>query len=448
MKRDRIWALLPILSCILIFLSRSAGGGMLADTDTAFLLKQIEIRNNPWSWFVGDWPLLNHFYRPISTLFFEFDWRMYGTNAGGYALTQALIAIACVLAAWWMLVELSGSKAQGAIAGAVFGFWTAGAPVEDWIKSALWILAIVALLGLFQGGFRKVGVVLCALLGIAFWAIHFSPPFMIHSRIVQWLPGRTASVMAIFCFLAVAAYARYERRRQSDPVAEPTALDIPPTRGSSMRSAGNAAERWLIPLMFLSIALALGSYEQAVMLPAILTGVAILFKLQGRKIQWWIPAASWAVLVGYVVLRRVVVPSQTSKYQAQQFRDGPGVGQSLIEFLAPGLNRLTGIRVNLESFPLSYFDGSAWINLIALLGNAVILVWAWRSRNRWAFFASLLFAFVSFLPMAFLKMFEHYYFWPAAFWAWMVVQGCAIGWERLLNAIGPQPIQAPPRTDP
>src|SRR5690349_12884450 len=40
------------------------------------------------------------------------------------------------------------------------------------------------------------------------------------ARMIGWLPGRTASVMTVFCLIALAAYARYERTSARRDAAE------------------------------------------------------------------------------------------------------------------------------------------------------------------------------------------------------------------------------------
>src|SRR5947209_6221642 len=73
MKRWGIALLAVILACVPILLSHVTTHQLLQDSDTAFLLKTVRERQAPLSWFTGDWPLGNHFYRPVSTLTFEMD---------------------------------------------------------------------------------------------------------------------------------------------------------------------------------------------------------------------------------------------------------------------------------------------------------------------------------------------------------------------------------------
>ncbi|RYG37669.1 hypothetical protein EON81_05960, partial [bacterium] len=99
---------LTIALCgVAVWFSRVGSASLLQDSDTAVLLAKIRERGNPLSWFAGDWPLGNHFYRPVSTLSFELDNALYGNHAEGYGATNALLAIACIAALFWMLRELT-----------------------------------------------------------------------------------------------------------------------------------------------------------------------------------------------------------------------------------------------------------------------------------------------------------------------------------------------------
>src|SRR5690606_23965300 len=132
-----------------------------------------------------------------------------------------------------------------------------------------------------------------------------------------WLPGRTASTMLLFALVSMASYARYERlTADRKPALEPTAVDLPATKGSVSVKAGRFAWGWLGGV-FLGLVLALGCYEQAVVLPGVLTGVAVLFLTKRRMPHWGVIAGCWVVLEAYILLRRELVPSDVSGYQAQ-----------------------------------------------------------------------------------------------------------------------------------
>lgn len=439
------WWLLPLYSALWVFLRRGTGPALLQDSDTAFLLLKLGERRNPWSWFWTDWPLENHFYRPVSTLAFEFDRAVYGTNGSGYGLTQAFIAIAGILLATWMLIEICDSLPLGCVAGGLFGFWVAGGSPGLYGAGLAWWAGGLCLLGVLRGRSNLWPAFLAAIAAV-FWFSTIDPPYPIYSRIVAWLPGRTASVMALFCFAGVAAFARYSRGAERK-VRPATSEDVPATQGSSAVGVVKAP-LWIPVFALLCTALAMASYEQAVMMPAILTGVAVLYWLRGSRPRWWVPVASWVVLAGYLVLRKAVVPSGVSRYQGQQLRFGPSVFSSLLDFSLPGLNQRTTILNSFEGFPYSYMTPNPWVSWALLVGNIGLIWVAWNSRHRWTFIGAWLMALFSFMPMAWLKMFEHYYYWPAAFYALAVVIGGVALAEAVVRAWSPPPLVAPRRDSP
>src|ERR1051326_7696300 len=123
MRRWGIWVFLALLLCVPILLSHSRAADLLTDSDTAFLMKVVRERQAPLSWFTGDWPLGNHFYRPLPTLTFELDNRLYGNNPAGYGWTNAILCALCLLALFWMLSELSASPAWAFAGAAILALW-------------------------------------------------------------------------------------------------------------------------------------------------------------------------------------------------------------------------------------------------------------------------------------------------------------------------------------
>lgn len=97
-------------------LARPRSNNLLLDTDTAYLLKKLTEVNNPWHWFTHDWPLGNHFYRPISTILFEFDHRLHQSSGEGFGLTQGMICCLATLSLAWLVTEFTKSLGQGIVA--------------------------------------------------------------------------------------------------------------------------------------------------------------------------------------------------------------------------------------------------------------------------------------------------------------------------------------------
>lgn len=445
MKRWLPWLVVPLVFSVWVVLIRAWGNGLLDDTDTAVLLANIQERGNPWSWFAGDWPLFNHFYRPISTLFFEMDLRLYGMNGSGFGMTSALICAVCIWLAFWVGRELTDRPATAAMGTFVFGIAHVKLVLLTSVFGWIWVLGALSLLGLIRGKFReRFWPVLLAFLGCLFLASMVPGPLDFKNRIVDWLPGRTASVMAIFGLISVAAYARFERLTAGRREAELTSTDLPATKGTVVEKPGRFAWGWVV-VSVLGLVLALGAYEQAVVIPALITGVMILFSLQGRRVHWANLAIFWGILVGYLLLRRALVPSEVSGYQAQQFRDGAGLLNDLLAYLAPGLTSWSVFVGSFEVGVLSLLTSIPWVSGALVFGNVISMVGVWRDRSRWLGVGLLLMGFVAFLPMAWLKFFAHYHYFPAVFYSlFLVVFGqMVLSW--VVEAVSPGRVLAPAR---
>jgi len=431
--------------CALAILAfRASAPGMLDDTDTRVLLATIRERQNPWSWFTGDWPLFNHFYRPISTLAFEFDNWAYGDNAAGYGWTNAGLVAICTMLLAWFVREISDRPGFTVAVTVLFTFWCVG-PTYRLIDACLLLAALALLGGAIRHGRAWLAYVPVALAWL--WlSYEISGVEPLYNRMIAWIPGRTASVMAVFCLAAMAAYARYERLGAARPaVKAPTALDRPATRTTVVAKPPRANWLWAA-FAVVCTALALGSYEQAVMLPACLLGVAVTFRLFGYRPRWSWQAGFWGALVGYLALRSALVPSKPSGYQMQQFRDGPGVYLSLSDYIAPVGGMVPGFLTALEQGIIIFLIAAPWVFLLRLAAE-VGVVYTVRLEWRLALSGYAL-SILAYLPMAWLKLFEHYHFWPMALRAILMVavgaaavQATVIAWSRPVR-------QAPPRRAP
>lgn len=444
MSRWRVAILLVLVAAASLIAFRPSGASALQDTDTAFLLDVIRERNAPLSWFTGDWPLLNHFYRPISTLPFELDNRLYGNQGGGYVLTNAIIAVLCVLALFWFLRELTDRPWIATSGTLLFALWQSPFRLPD-LTWPFWLLGLAILLGgLMRHGFRP-DRFLPALFLLTFLAIELWPEAEIR-QVIGWLPARTATVMTLFCLVAMASYARYERLSAArDARPEPTPLDPPATRTSRIDDfSARPAFGWLL-FAFVAAALAFGSYEQAVMLPAALLGTAIALRRQGLRVRWTPQIGFWLLLVGYLVLRWAILPRETSGYQAQQFRSGPGVALDLLDYALPNAAALYQAMLALPGW-IAFLTPTPWV---ALWNAASDLVTGWTSRVNWRLVVTgYLLSIITFLPMAWLKTFPHYHYWPLAMRALFVVALLPVLAHALVSAWSPRAVQAPSRRVP
>lgn len=453
-KLRPLWLIPPCLASLWVILSHSTMSSLLDDSDTKVLLQTIRQVQDPLSWFTGDWPLRNHFYRPISTLFFELDNWLYGSNAAGYGLTNALIAAFCILAFTWLVREIMENWALAGIAGGLFGLWHIESAPDGRIVSLLLTGAgIACFVGLFRGrkGMALLGVFLVAL--AAFWVGHaYGPVQGFSSRVIHWLPGRTASVMTLFALASMACYARWERLSAVRKEPEQATSTERPFRASDpIDKTYPAKSVWIWPLLSIAfLILALGSYEQAIMLPGLLIGSSIFIALRGLRPRWWFHAATWSLLAGYFILRASILPQDVSGYQSQQLRSGyeGGLLVDLFSYSLPALNEIRPFITNLIPDPLILLTTSFWAPFFNFLGCLAAVVLCWRDEQRWGILAFWLMAFFSFLPMAWLKMFEHYHYWPSAFLslAWALIIAATA--RAVISAVSPPAIQAPPRSDP
>ncbi len=423
---------------------------MLEDTDTRVLLQKLEERNAPLSWFSTDWPLENHFYRPVSTLSFELDQRLHPGDPAAFGFTSALICAICVLALFWFLRELTDDAGVSTAAALLFTIWNLRVS-PPFLYILYWLAWAVVLLGLLRHrlGLRcwLPGALALAYLPLELRGMQSQSGLAFSSGVLAWLPARTATVMTLFCLLSVAAYARYERLSASrtERAAEP--LDPPATK--STRAATGVPAKGVIvwPLAAIAAAaLALGSYEQAVMLPAVLVGVALVMRLQGFRVRWGWQAAFWTLLAGYLVLRREVLPGGTSGYQLQQFRDGWGVLLSIVGYAAPALTGIVGWVQYFQVNPAILLLPDPYIFPIELGGNIAAY---WKSRRRLAFaLAGWAMSLLAFLPMAWLKPFVHYHYWPMALRSVLAVTLAWSTYELVVTAVSPRARQAPARPSP
>jgi hypothetical protein len=444
MKRWGIALLAVLLACLPILLSHSTSADLLADTDTAVLLRTIRERDNALSWFTGDWPLQNHFYRPISTLAFELDNRLYGTNAAGYGWTNAMLCVLCVVLLFWFLMELTESPLLSGACSVLFALWHMGYPLL--VTPLLpWIAGVIAVLGLWRHGFN-VQRFLPAVLVLLYLGGELDGVGQFGGSTVFWLPGRTATVMTVFALMAMAAYARYERLSARRDPAEPTAMDQPATRSSAQRSR---TARWPIGWALLSVlcaALAFGSYEQAIMLPAALFGVAVTFRLRRYRVRWAWQAAFWVVLFGYLFLRARLLPSEPSRYQLQQFRNGVGVYYALLDYLLPGVRSLPVLWQSLSDGPIILLTAQPWLIALDFVSNVVAY---YQARREWIWaLTGWALSVVTFLPMAWLNPFGHYHYWPMAMRSLFVVALMLVAAKLCVIAVSPPALQAPRRPSP
>lgn len=360
---------------------------MLKDSDTVGILAGIKQRGNPISYFWTDWPLENHFYRPFPSLSFALDAWIWPDWVLGFAISNALIVALLVPLVFWLGKVLSDSDWVGLGSAVLFTFWVKGIPMLSFSLGFVlfWVLGIAILWGLDFS--KRLGF-------IGFWWLLYGliqPIVALNYRTVGWLPGRTATIMALFAFGAMIAWV----------------------------IAYKSSRNWLYWAAGILVFCALASYEQAAVLPGLLMILWLVLRDSSMRFLASIPKLAlgipFLILAAYAVLRTLILPASQSRYQSQQFRDfGGGVITSLGDFLVPATREWMVIQSWASLLPDSLILPNFYLALLNIGLSVLGLIYIYRLEEGrkilWLGFAS----FVAFSPMAFLHMFEHYYYFPMA----------------------------------
>ena len=396
-----------------------------ADSDTAVMLDAVK-QHGALRWLFSDWLLENGFYRPISSLSIALDYALYGEAGWGFRLTNWLLMILTALGAWALVrayARLVGSPHAEWLAlgvGVALSLQQTGltSVVAKW--SAWWFVgAVVGIVAsgkvlppslrfppLREGnqvgegssplreesqigavppagrGNLQEGVQVILALGALFWGFDRLLATE-YTRLVTWVPSRTALLGTMFGVWAMYAL----------------------LRGASQRRWG-----WLALGGALYL-LALGSYEQPVTLVGVVGALAFWRRRDwgGWSARAFAVAAACAVLV--FALRFALLPAEPTTYQRQQLRSslsGP-VFTYLTELLPP-VGQWQYWRAVGAQLEVLLVDKTGWDHLVGTLLYlgvlAAVLRWRGLLGGAWLWHA------LAFLPMAFLHFFEHYMYLP------------------------------------
>jgi hypothetical protein len=395
------------------------------DSDTAVMLDAVK-QHGVLRWLFGDWLLENGFYRPISSLSIALDYALYGEAGWGFRLTNWLLMILTVLGAWALV------RAYARLAGAPYAEWLAlgvgvalslqqtglTSVVAKW--SAWWFVgAVVGIVAsgkvlppslrfppLREGnrvgagsplrreesqigavppagrGNLREGVQIILAVGALFWGFDRLLATE-YTRLIPWVPSRTALLGTMFGVWAMYAL----------------------LRGASQRRWGWLALGGVLYL------LALGSYEQPITLVALVSALAFWRRRDwgGWGARAFAVAAACAVLV--FALRFALLPAEPTTYQRQQLRSslsGP-VFTYLTELLPP-VGQWQYWRAVGAQLEVLLVDKAGWDHMVGTLLYlgvlAAVLRWRGLLGGAWLWHA------LAFLPMAFLHFFEHYMYLP------------------------------------
>jgi hypothetical protein len=377
-------------------------------------------------WLFGDWLLENGFYRPVSSLSIALDYALYGEAGWGFRLTNWLLMILTVLGAWALV------RAYARLAGTPYAEWLAlgvgvalslqqtglTSVVAKW--SAWWFVgAVVGIVAsgkvlppslrfppLREGnrvgagsplrreesqigavppagrGNLREGVQVILALGALFWGFDRMLATE-YTRLITWVPSRTALLGTMFGVWAMYAL----------------------LRGASQRRWG-----WLVLGGGLYL-LALGSYEQPITLVALVGALAFWRRRDwgGWGARAFAVAAACAVLV--FALRFALLPAEPTTYQRQQLRSSlSGPVFTYMTELLPPVGQWQYWRAVGAHLEVLLVDKTGWDHLVGTLLYlgvlAAVLRWRGLLGGAWLWHA------LAFLPMAFLHFFEHYMYLP------------------------------------
>lgn len=457
---------------------------MLDDSDTTLIVSEIEYYNDPARWFTHDWPLMNHFYRPLSTLLFEYDDRVHRDDTNGWQRTTALLCVLTTLGFFWFLRELTDSPLISTSATFLFYLWQIDA--MQWLVVTCQIVTLFVLVGGVWFCRGKPGIVrrmdralkvlvlrkdstrrwraFIAILWrslrraisqyrlyftaiLLWWALSLEAPGMerISWRMMAWIPGRTASSMTVFAFIALAAFTRYLRLSPRRPV-KATAVDVPNTRHAMPPAGRSPSVLWPILTSIATVG-ALLCYEQGVMVPALCGLLAVAFYFRGTIVRWLWGVPFGLTIVAYALVRHAFIPPGESWYFHWQRRANSTSLWMLQQYLFPfALNLRKAYAYALLSPDTHGFSvESIW----ELLNGAASFTALWQARRYW-FLASVawLGSVLAYGPMAWFRDFEHYHYFPMAFRALWFVIVLWVALEVTFSAVSPRARQAPQRLSP
>ncbi len=395
-----------------------------ADSDTAVMLDAMRASgglSGVWRWFVGDWFLENGFYRPITCLSLVLDYTLYGERAWGYRLTNWLLMVATTLGLMFAVrtfahqIGFPLADALASLSALMFSLQQTGLTAlfrgwSDWwfIMGLVLVALIIRFTPLLQVPLAKRGEPnrpcspclqgkpkgagsqkltkawvwqLALAAGAMLWGVHRLMGTE-YERLIGWVPSRTAllmtalSIWSLYCLLI-----------------------------------GLRSRRWdCLLLAVLLYLLALGAYEQAIMLLPLFWG---LIFWQRRAAGGLSLVAGGGVLLAaalIVGLRLTLIPLELSRYQHQQLRSSiSGPLWDYFSELIPPVRDWHYWQVALSEPSLWLFK-QPWDHLVMLLAYAGVLVAFYR---HWRLFGSLLlWQAITFLLMTFLHPFEHYHYLP------------------------------------
>lgn len=202
------------------------------------------------------------------------------------------------------------------------------------------------------------------------------------TRLVTWVPSRTALLMACCGVWSLYAFLRW----------------------------GDTGRARFLLLASLLLATAFGAYEQAITLVLLITLLAWFQQGIASRQRWGMVLAGWGIAFLYLLLRFTLVPVEPSDYQKQQLRGSLSVwGWMFAGEIVPVVSDYFYWFGGAWS-PYNFLFKEPWDHLVMDIGFAGVL-WAYWRRRRW-FGWWLAWHTLTYLPMSVLHPFEHYLYLP------------------------------------
>lgn len=386
--------------------------------DTRIMYKHLRYWDQPTKWLFGDWPLQNGFYRPLPALGFEADVRIWDNDFPKYKIFNWIVCVIAAFVLVAMVMSLTQSATIALGSGLFLSAWQTELLSMLPVQTTAFCASLVCCAGsLFAPKSMKIRCLAIAALVyyLGFeWANVVSLGDLSSQsfgyRTMGWPPGRTATLFGLFGLISLWGYCQWER-------------------------LGNW--RWLA-VSSIGFIGAFMSYEQAVMLPALLTGCAIYLKLTGVRVHWAVHIVAWSLMAMYAIWHFTDLPFEERYAQQHGSAASSGV-RWLLLWVYPAygsfgeLANVFDPNIGLMAFLISSF----WIAVLWIAINTSV----WMSaRREWKLLVfGLLSSAVVFAPMAFQLRLTHYLYMPLAFRAIFVTGLTLFAWKLIVDLLADLP---------
>ncbi len=386
-----------VLACVIIVvinlpgLVYVTGVPLEDDPDTPIILANVRedmSARGLLRWFARDWPLENGLYRPLVAISLAADSAIFGDYARGYRAVNWGMAVLTALGLFFWAKELGISTLGALLAAAFFSLQQSvrqpRLPTWAVLVTGATILVMILVRRVRQQRGRestdlRAFPIVGAAAALYMVVLHWMPL----TTVVSWIAARTALMCTLLATWAMVAVTRYTR-----------------CGGHGWLATG-----------FALTALALCSYEQALMVPFAFLLLPLLAR--GASFRRGFIAAAFILLLipTYCAVRLATVGSEASQYVMLARKSTlQGSALSLAAYVVRPYRVVEGLSIRLGT-AFNLVDPLMWWSVIVL---AIFVAVFWRLFATVPRSAGIMLAMqtVLFLPMAGLHIFAHYYYLP------------------------------------